>query len=364
MAKFTSHALLIRTPPLGLSSASLVLVALLLASGCQSTQVIDATALPSSYRVGNAAYKPPIDLSLLARESVSSDLIYPGDFLDVTLVTGAESEPPEPRQYRVDDQGQLDIRDIGPVYVAGATMPEAERLVRAASIERKIFRDPTVSIVLHERKTDHVRVVGAVENPDVYQLPSAGNDLLAAIVKAGGLKEEAGTTIEIRHPSRPGADASRVSYETSAGAPAQQFLRVDLYEAMQGRAGDLRLRDGSVVHVQQRVPQKIYVDGLVTTSGEYELPIDRPLRVSQAIATAGGRKLQLADTVHVTRRVPGQDEPVVIKVSMKEAKSNSAADLVLAPDDVVSVEETPLTFTVETLRNFFRFGFSTALPGL
>jgi hypothetical protein len=36
----------------------------------------------------------------------------------------------------------------------------------------------------------------------------------------------------------------------------------------------------------------------------------------------------------------------------------------LAPGDVVSVEETPLTFTVGTIQSFVRFGFSSAIPGL
>ena len=49
---------------------------------------------------------------------------------------------------------------------------------------------------------------------------------------------------------------------------------------------------------------------------------------------------------------------------MREAKRGGAANLLLAPGDVVSVEETPLTFTVSTIQNFIRFGFSAAIPGL
>jgi hypothetical protein len=37
--------------------------------------------------------------------------------------------------------------------------------------------------------------------------------------------------------------------------------------------------------------------------------------------------------------------------------------LLLAAGDVVSIEETPLTFTVGTIQSFVRFGFTSAIPG-
>jgi polysaccharide biosynthesis/export protein len=58
------------------------------------------------------------------------------------------------------------------------------------------------------------------------------------------------------------------------------------------------------------------------------------------------------------------EEPVVIECSIRAAKRGGNANLVLAPGDVVSVEETPLTFTVGTIQNFVRFGFSSAIPGI
>ena len=98
-------------------------------------------------------------------------------------------------------------------------------------------------------------------------------------------------------------------------------------------------------------------------AGEFELPKGKPLRVDQAIALAQGRSIEFADRVHVTRFVQGREEPIVIDLSMKEAKTNRDSNIVLIAGDVVSVEETPTTFTVDFLRNFFRIGFSSAIPG-
>jgi protein involved in polysaccharide export with SLBB domain len=323
-----------------------------------SPRSIGANSLPLEYRA-NVARKPPIDLSVLKRRSINSDLIYPGDVLDVTLISGAQETIPEAVPYHVDEQGNLPLPIIGPVQVAGFPASEAERLIREASVERRKYRNLSVSVLIKSRKTDHVTVGGAVEKPGAVELPSAGSDLLAAIVAAGGLSESAGTQIEIRHPALR-AEAAQVAYNQGV-APGPQLVRVDLVEAMNGNAGDLRLRDGSVVTVREHVPESVYVMGLVAKPGAITLPKDEPLRVTQAIAEAGGRKLEFADKVQVLRYVEGQPGPLVIDVSFKEAKWNSAANLVLARGDVVMVKETPTTFTVETLRNFFRFGVSSTV---
>jgi hypothetical protein len=45
---------------------------------------------------------------------------------------------------------------------------------------------------------------------------------------------------------------------------------------------------------------------------------------------------------------------------MGEAKRNRDANIVLAPDDVVSIEETPLTFTIGTIGALLGIGVNAA----
>lgn len=333
--------------------------------GCSTTpNKIAATELPAHFRASNRHADPEIDLSALARNSVNSDLIYPEDLLSVTIHTGASEEGAEPIQTRVMPSGEIVIQPIGAVQVAGMTLNQAEETIRSAAFERRIYRAPIVTVLIDSRQSDSVRIAGAVNKPGVYQIPRAGNDLLAAIVKAEGLTEDAGTIIEIRHPAKPADGLTPASFEEIPGESANsgQVVHVDLTEVMSGSNIDLGLRDGSVVSVKQHRPRMVYVQGLVRQAGEYEIPIDRPLRVDQAIALAGGRKLEFADRVHVTRIPEGTDTPLVIEVSLKEAKKNRDANIVLMPDDVVSVEETPTTFSIDFLRNFFRIGISSAIP--
>jgi polysaccharide export outer membrane protein len=93
------------------------------------------------------------------------------------------------------------------------------------------------------------------------------------------------------------------------------------------------------------------------------MPEDQEMYLLDAIAKANGRTLEIADKVRVIRNVPNKAEPVVVEASIREAKRDAAANIRLAPGDVVSVEETPTTLVVGTIRDFVRFGFSAAVPG-
>ena len=72
--------------------------------------------------------------------------------------------------------------------------------------------------------------------------------------------------------------------------------------------------------------------------------------------------MQVANDVRVIRRLPSQQEPIVIDVSVSEAKANGDANLRLAPGDLVSVEETALTATLGAMKSFIRFGMSSTIP--
>ena len=102
----------------------------------------------------------------------------------------------------------------------------------------------------------------------------------------------------------------------------------------------------------------IHVAGLVNTPNEFELPPDKDVRVLDAIAMAGGLKSPVADKVYVIRQMEKMPEPAVIEVSLSRAKKNGNENLLLASGDLVSVESTYLTSSVEALSTFFRVGLS------
>ena len=136
-------------------------------------------SLPPSYRAPPVVDVQSLDLSRLAPAEVSSEIVQAGDVLGVTVVTGAVGETPESWPLRVAKDGTVNLPLVGVVPVAGKSLLGAELDIRQASIERGVYRQPTVATRLVARRTNQVTVIGAVENPGSYQLPIASSDLLS-----------------------------------------------------------------------------------------------------------------------------------------------------------------------------------------
>jgi polysaccharide export outer membrane protein len=351
---------------------------LLAATGCHQAGLYHAGSLPPDFVAPRVSSLHNVDFSRLARSVGNSDVLYPGDVVEVTIATGLEEDEPLSSKLRVTEQGVVNVPLVGSVPIAGLALTQAEEAIRAESIRRGAYVNPNVSVLLSSKKSNRVTIVGAVEEPGTYEIPASSSDVLAALVQAGGLTEDAGTVVEIRHPpttraphpSGPdgvamggNANPQLASFQSNAPTTvSNRTLRIDLERATEDQAADLHLEDGSTVMVMKKPKRYIHVIGLVKKADQFEIPEDQELRLLDAIALAGGRTMEIADEVQIVRQVPGRQQPVVIEASISEAKRNGASNLRLAAGDVVSVEETPVTFVVGTIRDLMRFGFSTAIP--
>lgn len=365
------------------------LLLLALASGCQQG-MYEATALPAELAVAPLVDTQTLDLARLSSGSADSQRIYPGDQLSLSMVTGAEETTPEPWPVLVSENGTAQIPLVGAVQLAGHDLQSAQTMITNASIQRGVFKRPTVSITVDARRTNRVTVMGAVAEPAEYEMSISNSDLLTAIGLAGGLSANADTIVEISQPplkqySVPAgaapqkrtssAEVAQVAYESPAyqsdtglnGAGAlmaghSQRGRVDLARAtMSPPPSGFPLRDGSVVIVRARPARYVHVMGLVNKPDQFELPTNRNIRVLDAIAMAGGRTYTLADRVFVVRPIPYSAKPALIEVSVREAKENNAANILLTDGDVVSVEETPTTMVLGVLNQFIRFGVNGSI---
>jgi polysaccharide export outer membrane protein len=352
--------------------AVLLMLTLDLCSGCASYNY-QAASLPSQYLARPLPDVAALDLSLLAAPAYSNQQIFPGDTLSMTVVTGADAGKPEEWPVRVLDDGSVEIPMVGRMSVAGHDLQSAQQLIRDASIDRGVFRSPSVSLAIADRRTSRVSVVGAVNTPGDYELPAAQADLLSAILAAGGPAEDADTIIEVRHsvsasqpvapPPGDGSYFAQASHpnaqQAASGAVPQQgyVTRVDLVAATKSaRPTPITLKDGDVVTVRRRAPKFFHVIGLVNRADRFEIKPNESARVLDAVALAGGLSLSVADRVLIVRQVEGIQEPITIHVSLREAKRQPEANLLLADGDVVSVEETPTTFVLGTLMNTVRLG--------
>jgi len=353
--------------------ALLLGAAISLLAGCQSG-VIPAAQLPTELAASAAHSAQELNLSQYARAALDTRRIYRGDVVSVTISTGLEPHGPPTHHLRVDEEGAVKHPLIGSVRVAGLTLIEAEQLLEREGIERGYFVRPHVGVAIKDRRTHQVQVMGAVKTPGFYKLPVAASDVVNAITMAGGLTEEAGSVVEIREAGQSSSAVRLTSHESdvppvgsAAGDPLRRRLdlaALDLAHRPQDADRDLLLGDGATVMVMKQPARSVQVLGLVNRPDQYELPVGQSMRLLDAVALAGGLKLQIADKVRIMRRVPGQSQPAVIEASIRRAKLGGPDNLELAAGDVVSVEEPATTFIVGTVQNFVRFGFSAAIPGI
>lgn len=350
-----------------------------LSTGCSITSGEKFTLrnLPPEWLAARRDNAQTLDLTRLAQSSANSNMIDRGDVIEVSISAGLDEKDTVRIPVRVNDNGVATLPEIGPVQLAGLEMEAAEAAITAACVEQQLYRRPNVTVTMKRQRVNRVTVIGAVNKPNVYELPRGRSDLLAALVAADGLAKDAGTIVEIRNPdratnSRPARIASEgqhgidvVGLTEGVTKPASsgqmQSVRVDLVSATQSGIGDYQIADGGVVRVEKRDPEPLHVMGLVRKPDRYEFPIAEDVRVTDAIAMAGGTSQSVCDKIYVIRRRPNGSDTAVIQVSLREAKRVSAANIRLAPGDVVSVEQTPATVMMEAL-NIVRFGISGALP--
>lgn len=344
---------------------------LLATAGCASQRYYHATRLPVRYMAPPVENIQQVDLSRLGNLSSNSQAIDRGDVLSVTITTDYSRLPTTTTPVRVGEDGSAEIPQIGRVELAGLELEEAEAVITTAGINRQVFRHPHVTVTMRRQRTNRITVIGAVEKATVVELPRNSSTLLAALVAAGGLTQDAGPVVEVRRARSGGTwpgsvpqKAPRVadhgmqltSYETASESPSvgPQIIQVNLTEATQSPQASSYLHDNDVVMVSRRTPKPIHVIGLVRKPDKYELPPNQEVRVLDAMAMAGDRTMQAADKIIIIRQLEGQQKPIQIEVSVRDAKANGSANLRLAPGDIVSVEETPLTVVTSTLRQVVR----------
>ncbi len=352
--------------------SGLLAAGLLSAIGCSHARY-SAANLPNEYMAPHHVSARHVDLSQMPRTTVPSEWLQPGDTVEVSVATGVEKGPPAKWELRIDSAGGIDVPLVGPVSVAGLTPNVAAERIRDESVRRGLYVDPKVTLTIDQRRSYQITVVGAVNEPNTYEIPATSCDLMTALTMAKGVSDEASRFIEIRHSSTAIAELAKqpppvgpegvalASYQPPNLAPV---MNIDLANLSAIPPGALQLLDGSVVSVAREPKRVVSVIGLVKKPNQVDMPEGEDLTLLDAIAISGGTSLSIADKVHVVRSAPNGVGPVVIEASLSDARSGGPDNLRLAPGDIVSVEETPTTMVVQSIQSFFRFGFSAAVPGL
>lgn len=333
------------------------------------------------------------ELSAAARTGPHDYVIGNGDVLSIEVFDVKELS----RDVRVSQTGTISI-PLVPVrlHISGLTEIQTEQKIAEVLAANGLVSHAEVSVVVKERKSKPITVVGAVGHPLVYQADRQVT-LLEVLAEAGGLSNDAGDQVIITRPvqtmsfddSEPPsigpADAvptrsQPIQHEakpgdTSAPAPASSLngvapqppqlpapgnsseksingasapsasaaadtITVNLYQLME--AGNTRnnlvLQAGDVVTVPHA--GIVYVLGAVGKPGGFVLTNDREqMNTLKILALAGGftRTAKTDHAVVIRKDAQGQQHEVTL--DLKKILNRQAEDLQLQPSDILYIPD-------------------------
>lgn len=336
-------------------------------------------------------------LSAAAARSEPHDyVIGSGDVIGIDVFDVKELS----RDVRVSQTGTISI-PLVPVrlHVAGLTEVQAAQKIAEVLESNGLVTHPDVSVVVKERKSKPITVVGAVSHPLVYQADRPVT-LLEVIAEAGGLAADAGSLLIITRPVPPmtfedvtppalGADPApskspSTKQEKTLTSPAQASssgeppelptentdqkssfeaapesgpvdrLTVNLNELMEkgNTKNNILLQAGDVVTVPHA--GVVYVLGAVGKPGGIVLTDDREeMTALKVLALAGGFTSTAKSSHAVVVRRDAQGKEQALDVDLKKIRNRQAEDIALRPSDILYV---PQSGTRQALMRSLEFG--------
>src|SRR5690606_8924385 len=91
---------------------------------------------------------------------------------------------------RIDARGNINLKLVGDLRVAGMTVAEAQRAIENAYREGRYLRNPQATIAIEDYAPREVSISGQVKAPGRYLLPIESTfSIVELVTKAGGLTD-------------------------------------------------------------------------------------------------------------------------------------------------------------------------------
>ena len=342
--------------------------------------------------------RPTVDLDRLVRARIGGGpyRVVTGDVLELSIpailqvFTAELPDTPDqvtPRVCRVSVNGAIRLPIVGEIDVAGKSLAEIELAVIDAYYPEYSVVVPPIAARILEYNTSKVSIIGAVQKPGIYSLPSDQMSLVALLMQAEGIVDEGAAVIRIIHNDQP--DPTISQEEDQINMHLKRILdaldtgrTTEFAEATNttGRAreneplalpikglnipfADVVLRDGDTVEVERLEQPLFTVIGLVNRPGNFPYPPDVQYNLMQAVGFAGGLS-QAAEPRYTTvyrQKADGTITSAIFKV-VDGSKLTNASNILIKPGDIVSVEHTPRTRTKLFLDRVFRINMGVYVP--
>jgi polysaccharide export outer membrane protein len=231
-----------------------------------------------------------------------------GDLLSVHVYGPVDYSP----TVRIGLDGKTQLPLIGIVSLQGLTITAAENLIATRLMEAGMYRDPQVTVVLTERPSASVSVIGEIHSVVPVLTQRRLFDILAV---AGGLPATASHVITIDRPGLP------------------QPIIVDLgTDPARSALANIPVFPGDTIIVSR--VGVVYVIGSFKTVGAVPLTQSSPLTLMQLAALSGGPNIDAKyGDLRLIRTVGNQR--TVVKLNIKDILYGKAPDPVMQSDDIL-----------------------------
>jgi len=205
-------------------------------------------------------------------------------------------------RFTVETDGTFTFPLLGRLKAGGLSVRQLQDEL-TAQLRDGYFKDPRVTVVVDEYRSQQIFVTGEVKSPGTYTL-TRPMTVVEALALAGSTTANAGNVALVRR--RIDGEASKAPV-TRTGDELKE-IRVDLTALQEGvLANNPVLQDGDTVAVPRAAP--VYVFGHVGRPGEYT--VGRDATVRQILSLAGGVSQRgAAGRVKIIRMVNGSEQEI------------------------------------------------------
>lgn len=339
--------------------------------------------LPQTYRIGVG------DVVLLATKSVGST---------VEELSGLLAAQNRRQGYTVRDDGRIAIPEIGQIDIAGLTVEEAEARIFEVLVRNQI--DPAFSLEVSDFNSQRVAIGGAVGNSTLIPITLKPLTLGEALTSAGGIQlandefgsiriYRSGTLYQIpvkdyfEDPAlqrRVLLDGDAVYVDTTydlqqALAFYQQRLDV-IAQRTEARAQalaeletEVSLRRAALVEQRTNFDaldqygaverDYVYLTGEVAQQSRFALPFGQTATLADALYDSGGYNNATGSSRHIYVLRASNNPAEFGAVTAWHLDATNAVNLTLAarmemrPDDILFIEEQPVTKWGRSLQQTF-----------
>jgi polysaccharide export outer membrane protein len=262
-------------------------------------------------------------------------LIGSGDLLGVEVFDVPELS----REVRVNETGYISLPLMPAKVRAGGLTPfQLQDKLAELFQTNGLVSTPQVTVSVKEQHSQPITVIGAVKTPMVIQALRK-TTLLQAMSQAGGIADDAGSTVIV---TRPTPDVSESAVPSDASAPsAPQTYTINLSDVLE--SGDSRfnipLIGGDVVSVPRA--GIIYVVGAVARPGGFLLQNDLDhMTMLKILSLAGGptNSARRKNAV-ILRKNPSTGQRDQVPVDLGKVMQLKTQDVQMQSNDILFVPD-------------------------